>query len=326
MKIAYLDLNLSYLDEDYSDNPNRYGGGSIIARSLKVFDEFFIFAPESCFDNISQKDRNKCITLTAEQIRDLINQKPILEVEPRFNEFDIILRCSVQLPLNFQGCKAKNVVWSVGNNEQIHQNNKTLLLFNPEQNPMVNLETEIHYFKLGVPIPKYKKYNKKPYLFQCSRHCYEFGSIDAADFCNRNQIRGYFAGPIVPNYPLLEHIDNINTFYLGEISEYDKIEYMKRAQAYITLFREWNPPMNLSFTLANSYNTPIITTFMGFCREYIKEGINGFFVTTEEQLLSAFNKTKEMDQKPIYFEALKNSEGGMILSLFECFKKIVEKS
>lgn len=309
--------------EDYSLNSNRYGGASTIARYFVDFHEdFHVFAPGQCFNDISVKKGN-LHNITSEQINDLLNFKPIKDIIPELVNFDIVLGCYVEKHLNFDEIKAKNVVWSVGINERIHPQNKILLLYNKEQNPICTTDTQIHYFQLGIRFPEYQKRDKRFQLFQCSRHCYEFGSVNTAQFCNKYKIKAYFAGPIVNGYPIKDYVDNINTFYIGEINSSAKKQLYQDSLIYITLF-DWPVPFSLSFIEAAAYNCGIITTYQGFSREFIKEGTNGYFVSNEENLFNAINNCDKLNQEHIYLEACKYNDKNMINSLWNCFKEITK--
>ena len=47
-------------------------------------------------------------------------------------------------------------------------------------------------------------------------------SIEIAKECIKYKIKGIFAGTIGKDYELMDYIDNINTFFLGEISDNEK--------------------------------------------------------------------------------------------------------
>ncbi len=328
MKIAYLDLSLTGVIEDYSSLPKRYGGGSILSRHLSYFDDFHTFAKAECFNNLTDLDRKEnFFVLSNEQIEQIKSGGKLIEIEPLFSNYDIILGCYCGLKLNFEGLKAKNVVWSVGYDEYIHPENKDLLLYSlVNQNPNIqNKEIKIKEFVLGIDMPKFKNYEQKDYIFQCSRHCYEFGSVDLAQFCLRNKIKAYFAGPIVAGYNLLDYIDNKTTFYFEQIDEISKIQLMQGAKAYCTLFKDWPVPWNLSIATALSYSCPIITTWGGFTKDLIKEGKNGYFVSNEEQLLTAWQNIDKVKELDCYLSILPYSSQKMVESLYNCFEKILSE-
>ena len=75
MKICYFDLNCNWT-ENYSLNPQIFGGGSVFAREaiqlLNDLDfpqnEFWIYAsPEAFISNQPWDDKGKCIPITEEQ-------------------------------------------------------------------------------------------------------------------------------------------------------------------------------------------------------------------------------------------------------------------
>lgn len=323
-RIAYLDLAFVYFYEDYAIKPKRYGGGRIFASLLKEFDNFSIFADKECFNNLQNWENKKnCITTTPEQRTKIAVGYPIGEVLPEIHNFDILLHPHTSVHINTNGTKIKQVVWQLGIEENIHSYHDTLLLYNDYQRiKLGNPNTKIFKFCLGTEIPKYfQKQTKEDFIFQCSRHVSVFNTIEIAKFCNNRKIRCYFAGPIDPSYKLKDHIDNISTFYLGELEEDIKLHYTKRARLY-TLIHNWPTPFSLSAVEALSLGTPVVCTPIGFWPSLIKPNVNGFFATNEEELYKAWIQAKDINQHDCYTSVLKHNHYSMIESLFDIFNKI----
>ena len=324
VKIAFLDLKLVYFAEDYSLFPKRYGGLRIFAAHLKEFDNFYIFADPECFNNLQPSERrDRCIATNADQRYLLASGAPVSQVLPELGSFDLVVHPHTHVHLNTSGTKLKQLVWQLGIEEEVHPNHDRLLLYNDFQRIQLrNIHTKIYKFTLGTKIPEFfKEYPKEDFIFQCSRHVPVFNSIEIASFCNRNGIKAYFAGPVPDEYPFCEVIDNKNSFYLGEISEEEKIDYTRRARLY-TLLQNWPTPFSLSAVEALSVGTPVVATTWGFWPTLIKHGVNGFFASNEAELLNAWNQSQFINQAECYKSVLKYNHLAMIDSLYNVFGKI----
>ncbi len=324
MLIAYIDLSLNIRESYTNYNPTRYGGGAIFARICKQFNNFRVIAKSECFDDLTEKDnKQNCKTISQDQINELLNNAPIEKIIPEILGFDIICHCTPQIFINTDNIKIIQTPWSVGYSEQIHPKHKHLLLYNDFQDPQIsNKEIKIHKFILGKQLPEFQEYKKENYLFQCSRLHSDFAAIEVASFCLQNKIKGIFAGPIYPNYPFLDYIDNQNTFYLGQIPEEQKIELTKHARLY-TLLANWPLCESLSMKEALMFGTPVVTTWTPFTQTIIKNGINGFFSFNEENLLNAWNKAPEISQFECWRSVLKYNHYNMVDSLYDCFNNIL---
>ena len=325
MRIIYLDLSLSII-ESQSIYPTRYGGGSAFSKYCKEFPNFCIYAKNECYNDLtSQDNKSNCKIIVQEQIDKLLNNVPIEEVIPEIKDYDILCHCTPNIYINTDNIKTKQLPWSVGYNEQIHEKHKYLLLYNDFQAPIRrNPDVKIYTFVLGKKIPEFQNYEKEDYIFQCSRIVQDFCSIEVATFCLKNKIKGIFAGPIYPDYPFLNFIDNKYTYYLGEISEEQKINLTKHARLY-TLLLNWPAPMNLSCLESLSYGTPVVTTWCPFTNSIIKDKINGFFSFNDNDLLNAWNKAPEISQFECWRSVLKYNHYNMIDSLYDCFNQILDE-
>lgn len=306
MKIAYIDLNKPDHYESYSTNPKRYGGGRIFASWAKEkINNFHIFATDRSFQDVTPNENTShCHNITQEQVDKIRSGEQIETVIPECNDVDIFVHHFSNLYIN---TKKAQVVWPVGYAEPVHPNIKNLMLYSRNrQSPQITNDCNIYDVRIGVEFPDIFVENvKEDFIFQCTRHVREFCSIEVANFCNQNNIQCVFAGPIVSDYPLLNFIDNKNTHYIGEISEEDKISYTKRARLS-TFLHNWNTPFNLSAVLCLGYGTPIVSTPIGFWPDLISNGKNGFIVNSNEELLNAWEQSKNISQ-------------------FECFNSVANK-
>lgn len=323
MKVAYIDLTLTDFYEHYSVEPNRYGGGRVFASWLKQFPEFFIFAPQDCFSPISELDRKSgCIHISLEQRSALSQGYPVSQIIPNAAEFDIFIHINPSVSLNLSGLKGKELVWLAGVEQPVNPNIERIALYNEFQNPKLSSNPKIFKFQLGYPIKKFVLNQKEDFIFQCSRHVPAFNSCEIASFCLRHKIKGIFAGPIPQGYPLYNFIDNINTFYLGEISEKDKIDYTSKARLY-TLLHNWPTPFSLSAIESLSCGTPIACTAVGFWPTLIKHNYNGFIISNEDQLLEAFKNAATINQSDCYISALKYNVDNMISSVWYMLQEVL---
>lgn len=325
MKIGYIDLNFTSFYEDYSLKPARYGGGRVFASWCKEFFDFYIFGCPETFDNVSSREAgDKCISLTPQQMIALVNGVPLKDIAPDFHDIDLFIYPHTNTILNLEGLKAKQAVWSVGVEEPIHSRHEHLLLYNDFQKPKIqNPNTKIHKFTLGIELPKFEVRKKEDFIFQCSRHVTEFNSIEVAQFCIGNKIRGYFAGPIAEGYKLLDYIDNKNTFYLGEISESTKQDFLSRARL-CTMMHNWPTPFSLSAIEALAFGTPVACVGFGFWPSLIIEGYNGYYITTNMQLRQAWDASKTVSQRTCYGSVLQYNHFNMMTSLTRCFEEILK--
>ncbi len=233
MKVLYVYLNFTFFFESFSIYPKRYGAGAIFARWLKESEDFSILAHPECFADLTRDEsREGCLNLGKTHQERLLNGEPLDEVaflDPTY--FDLVVHAHTDIFLNLDGMTAKQAVWTPGLNEKVHPNHKHLIYFGDYQFPILpNPNIRKHRFTLGRVIdPIFQPTNKEDFIFTCSRHVPDFCSIELAQFCLSNKIKGIFAGPIQPGYDLLKYIDGKTTFYLGEVSEEVKMHYTRRA-------------------------------------------------------------------------------------------------
>jgi hypothetical protein len=323
MKVAYLDLGVFGIHEDYSLLPNRYGGGRIFASEMKEFEDFHIFASPECFANVDPEENIKnCHGISNQQKTQIISGERVIEAIPQLSDFDILFHCHTHLHFNTKN-DLRQVIWSVGFQEEIHKEHKYLIMYNDFQFPRINNpEIKNYRIQLGKRIPDFFiKRPKEDYIFQCTRHVPEFSSIEVAQFCLRNGVKGIFAGPIADGYPLLANIDNVNTFYLGIISEEEKLKHTKKAKLY-TLLHNWPTPFNLSAIESLSYGTPVACTTVGFWPSLIQDKYNGFHCFNEEGLAKAWEMRDSIRQEDCYLSALKYNHYSMIDSVWKALKEV----
>ena len=245
LKIACFDLG--YADEDYAiTNTKKYGGGAVVGRYFKQLDNFHLYASEKSFENLDMNDRiDNCFILSEKILDYLKNGYPIDKLIPNINDYDIILHGHTGFSFNRTIDFKKPVVhWAGFDGECGHPYNDYILLYRESFKPYY--KQKYKYVKIGKSVPKeFIEFNNRDGIFQCTQHVETFDTISIAKECIKHKIKGYFAGPIRDNYSLMNFIDNINTFYLGILSEKDKLNYTKKATLY-TLPLIWNVAFNQS--------------------------------------------------------------------------------
>jgi glycosyltransferase involved in cell wall biosynthesis len=324
MNILYLDLNDNNLIEDYSENPNKYGGGRIFAAAARQIDKnFYIAANKKSFENI--QDKVNCIETSEDQRSRITKGERLKDIIPNLERFDLFVYHRHDTYLNLDGLKGKQCCWAVGRDERINQKIENLLAHNQQyQNCIIGNNTKIYDIIIGTKNEGYKEYSKKDYIFQCSRHEPIFGTIQVAMLCKKHNIPAVFAGKIQDGYPLLDLVDGNLIKYVGLLSETEKVSYYKEALAS-TYLHFWQTPFNLSAVESLSYNTPIIATANGFWPSFVKEGVNGFIIKDEEEFLNAIKKCKQINQLNCYETSLGYTTEKMIKSFYEVFNYIINK-
>jgi len=325
MKILYLDLNDDNLIEDYSSNPNKYGGGRVFASAaLQKDNKFFIAAGEKCFSNISNK--NNCIITSEKQRADIVLGKRLKDIIPQSEEFDIFVYHRFDTVLNLEGLKGKQCCWAVGRDEKINPEMENLLLYDRQnQNSIVSNKTKIYDVTIGVHVPVFQEYQKEKLIFQCTRHEGIFGSIEVAQLCRKYSIPLVLAGPIQNGYPLMQYVDSNLIKYIGIISNSEKAFYYKKAML-TTYLHFWQTPFNLSAIESLSYGTPIMSTRNGFWPKLIKNSINGYIIETEMDFVESINNCLNIKQKDCYNSSLNYSSEKMVESFYSAFNNIIKNN
>lgn len=267
IKIAYFDTSAGM--EDYSINPTRYGGSSLLgkwAKELLNRDEFdfFIFADEESFRGLGRKrieNNINCIPISRETTTRIKGGEILENHIPGLDYFDMVFHHNVSFKLNFKSKKIKQVMWCpFGKIEDAHPEIDYVLCFRKNQKPITSNQ-KIFNFTFGTEVNPLKTFHKKEkFIFQCTRHDEQTNSIEVAENCHKNNILGYFAGPIYYDNPnsFLNLMDNKNCFYLGgEISNETKIDFTQKAVLYSFLFKR-NPSFNISAIESLACGTPIL--------------------------------------------------------------------
>lgn len=328
MKILYLELKATDFYEDYSCNPKYYGGGPCFARWAKELmndslNEFWIVGPKESFRNLKNTERrDRCIGLDNDALSSIRNGISILNFLEA-NSFDIICHHHTCMSINKNNIVPPVVHWSgFGRGDAGHPNNDYILLYTPGGKPVFG--EKYKYIKIGKPVPKeFVNIEKEDFIFQCSRHDDHMNTNEVVDLCNNHKVRGYFAGPIHNNYPILSHIDNKHTFYIGSISEEIKLEFTKRARM-TTYLHNWDTVFNQSVIESWGVGTPILANNRGFFSSVLKDGVNGYFFNGQN-FLDIYNNIHKINQKACWESAKNYSVEEMIESFKRAFEEIVSE-
>ncbi|MEK6881561.1 MAG: hypothetical protein AABY22_18205 [Nanoarchaeota archaeon] len=333
MRIVYIDFNLkdSVLECYSALNCSRYGGGSVFAPyAREAWDDFHIFANPKCFENLTENEKkDKCHPLTDEQRQDIFDGKPIKDILPEVLDFDLLVHHCSPIYINTNGTNLKTAVWVVGAFEHCRPENIDLLFFNLNgQKPdLKHNKHKIYHVQLGKPVPKFQEYKKQDIIFQCSRHNNIFQSIEIVDICNRHKIPIYLGGKIDDNYPLLDIIDNKSSFWLGTLSQTEKNKWHERAKVCTIIQNGWPSPFTLGGLEAHNHGCQLwVAPSSDFWKSYIKNGVNGWFVTSEETFLEAWDRKDLIKQKDCYNSSSIYSIENMLVSFRAAFESILNEN
>jgi glycosyltransferase involved in cell wall biosynthesis len=324
MKIAYFDLGFS--NESYALNANRYGGAAVVGRHMKQIKDidFTIIAPQESFDEFSDEDRKeRCFPLDKKLLQLIAKGYPVDKIINGLDKYDFIMHMQTCLSINKGSLKLPVVHLSGFSETAGHPNNDYILLYLNSFKPIFGEKAK--YIKLGKQVPnEFKEALKEDYIYQVSRHDDHMNSIEVAKFCLENKTKGVFAGPIHGDYQLLKYIDNKYTFYVGTISEKEKMELHSKARLFC-LLHKWDVPFNQSVIEANGVGTPILVNDQGpFFKQYVKEGKNGFLYNGTN-LMQAYQNSFKVDQKECWLSAREYSIEEMIKSILQALKEIKQE-
>lgn len=329
MIIANIELSEN---EDYSPfHSKRYGGGSVFGKyALPLLNnqsnKFHVYGRTKNFENVTAEEgKANCFELTDQQIDLLKKGYLVSKIIPESSEWDILIHNQESFAFNTQGLKCKQVCWLAFVNQTIWPLNHAGLVYSYDQNPIADPNrTKLFKVQIGTFVPPvFEEYKKEDYLFQVTRMDSTMNPIKTVKLCNKFNIKGYFAGPILNDYPLLEYIDNKNTFYMGILTEQEKIKMIKGARLFGGI-QDWDTIWNLSCHQSLAYNTPVVCYKRGFFKELISDGIDGFYYNDDEKsFLNIWEKSNSINQKDCHDKALKYSEKEMVNSFFEVFKLLI---
>jgi glycosyltransferase involved in cell wall biosynthesis len=328
LKIANIQLNP---DEDESIHQKGHCGGTCFSRYAKEIlnngdrgDEFFIYGQESNFKNLKNNERmDRCVALPRDRLDMIRSGSPIREIIPESEGWDIIVHNQESWAANTCGIKAKQVCWFTFVNQTVHPNCDALLLYSGDQKPRCHKQINAYKIVIGKDIPDFSRIAniaKEDYVFVCTRHDLSMDTNFVIDICNRYKIKIIVAGPVLGGYDL--HINNVNSFYIGKISEEAKIDLTSRASLY-SCIQSWDTIFSLSAIESMGVGTPIIARNRGCFSYLVKDGVNGFYFDgSDDSFLRAWKSAKGIDRKSCWSSALPYSKEEMVNSFYRAFLNI----
>lgn len=125
----------------------------------------------------------------------------------------------------------------------------------------------------------------------------------AIDVAKRTGIQLIIAGNISPLKEEQEyfetlikpHIDGVHVIHLGAVDDTQKNEWLGKARALLFPI-EWNEPFGIVMIEAMACGTPVIGFEIGSVKEVIDEGITGFKVKTEAEMVAAIGRINMIDR------------------------------
>lgn len=104
----------------------------------------------------------------------------------------------------------------------------------------------------------------------------------------------YFKKEIEPN------IDNILITYVGAVNDIQKNALLGTCKALLFPI-EWNEPFGIVMIEAMACGTPVIAYNMGSVNEVIKDGVNGFKVRNQGEMIQAIEKIDTVSRTGVRF-------------------------
>ena len=320
MRVAY--FNIGFALEDWAINNAKKYGGDVVGRYLKQLDGFKVFAPESFYENLTFEDRKENCYILSDEVCKVLQQGYPIDQIFNFSNFDIILHPHTCFSFNRTNkLKLPMVHWSGFSGTAGHSLNDYILLYRKSFTPCFGEKAK--YFVLGKAIPEeFQEHKKSNYIFQCTQNCKDFNTIEVAKNCIKYGINGFFGGPI-RDYDLMDYINNKNTFYLGIMSEQEKLKYTKEARLYTNL-SIWDVVYNQSVIESWGLGTPVLTNRVGWFNEVIRENVNGFFYDGSN-FKECYDKCLDIKQIDCYNAAKQYDVPNMINSFKKAFNEIKQE-
>lgn len=145
--------------------------------------------------------------------------------------------------------------------------------------------------------------DKKDYFVYISRITKDKGSDVVIRIAKKAGIKLIMAGKIDPGRDteyfeeeVRPHIDNDQIVFKGEVSEAEKRRLLKEAKAFIFPL-QWAEPFGLVMPEAMACGTPVIAFPYGSVPEVVDQGVTGFVVNTEEDMIDAIKRVDEIDPR-----------------------------
>jgi glycosyltransferase involved in cell wall biosynthesis len=109
--------------------------------------------------------------------------------------------------------------------------------------------------------------------------------------------KAYFENEIAP------HIDGVRVKHIGAVNDVQKNEWLGKAKALLFPI-EWNEPFGIVMIEAMACGTPVIAFNRGSVNEVVDEGITGFKINTEAEMVDAVNRIRSIPRAACRKQAL----------------------
>jgi glycosyltransferase involved in cell wall biosynthesis len=114
--------------------------------------------------------------------------------------------------------------------------------------------------------------------------------IIAGNISSLPEEKKYFEEQIMP------HIDGIQIQYVGQVNDAQKNEWLGKSKALLMPI-EWNEPFGIVMIEAMACGTPVIVFERGSVSEVIDDGITGYKVKDNKEMIEAVNNIHLIDRK-----------------------------
>lgn len=129
--------------------------------------------------------------------------------------------------------------------------------------------------------------------------------IIAGNISTLPEEKAYFENEIAP------HIDNEQIQYIGAVNDTQKNEWLGKAKALLFPI-EWNEPFGIVMIEAMACGTPVIAFNRGSVNEVVDEGITGFKIKTELEMIAAINKLGSISRAGCRQRSMDRFDAGII--------------
>lgn len=114
--------------------------------------------------------------------------------------------------------------------------------------------------------------------------------------------------------------------YIGLVNDVQKNEILGKAAAFLMPI-EWNEPFGIVMAEALACGTPVIGTNRGAVPEVVKNGVNGFFADTVEELVSLTDRVGEIDRAAARKDCEERFSSEKIIDDYlEVYQKLIKKA
>jgi glycosyltransferase involved in cell wall biosynthesis/quercetin dioxygenase-like cupin family protein len=262
----------------------------------------------------------------------------ISELFDRADDFDIIHNHFDFLPLTYSGLVKTPVVTTIHgfSSSKIlpvyeKYNGKGFYIAISEADKAASLDyiRTIHH---GIDLDEFT-FNPEPqgdYLLFFGRIHFDKGAKEAIEIARRSKKRLIMAG-IIQDEVYFErevepHLDSDNITYVGSVGPEKRDALLRDASALLHPIN-FNEPFGLSVTEAMACGTPVIAFNRGSMPELIRDGVNGYLVSTVEEAVHAVGRLGNINRVDCRKFIKENfSVERMVTEYIKVYEEIIEKT